>query len=51
MDSDTGKMIKPFSCIISSFTHHLMVYKEFNLIWAAKTNYISYGVRTGTFSK
>ena len=36
LDNESGKMIYPLNCIISSFTHHLMVYNEFNLIWAAK---------------
>ena len=36
MDPTIEKMVEPLNCIISSFTHHLMIYKEFNLIWAAK---------------
>jgi hypothetical protein len=35
-DPETQKMVAPINCIISSFTHHLMIYEEFNLMWAAK---------------
>lgn len=35
--------------IISSFTHHILVYKDFHLIWASKMNNIAHGVEVATF--
>ena len=35
--------------VISSFTHHILVYKDFQLIWASKTNNIAHGVEIAMF--
>ncbi|CAD8199543.1 unnamed protein product [Paramecium pentaurelia] len=35
--------------IITSFTHHLMIYKDLNLVWAAKTDHVCHGISIGKF--
>ena len=35
-DSATGETIPAIFLIVSSFTHHIMIYKDFELLWAAK---------------
>lgn len=35
--------------LIQSFSHHLMIYKNFQLIWAAKTEWVNHGIGIGTF--
>ena len=32
----TNQQERQLNFIVSSHTHHLMVYEEFNLVWAAK---------------
>ncbi|KAM3129039.1 hypothetical protein pb186bvf_018883 [Paramecium bursaria] len=39
------------SLIISSFTHHLMIYKDLKLVWAAKTDHVCHGLAIGEFQK
>jgi len=45
-----SKHRQPMNYLVSSHSHHLMVFEEFNLMWAAKTHYVSYGVKTGSFA-
>ena len=35
--------------IISSFTHHILIYKDFQLIWASKMNNIAHGLEISAF--
>lgn len=37
--------------IISAFSHHLLFYKNFELIWAAKTDKVAHGVELANFNK
>lgn len=37
--------------IITSFTHHLMIYKDLNLVWAAKTDHVCHGISIGKFDE
>jgi Bardet-Biedl syndrome 9 protein len=35
--------------ILSSFSHHLLFYKDFDLVWASKTNHVAHGIKLGNF--
>lgn len=37
--------------IISAFSHHLLFYKNFELIWAAKTDKVAHGFQLANFGK
>lgn len=36
--------------VLGSFSHHLLFYKDFDLVWAAKTNHIPHGIKIATFA-
>lgn len=39
-----------FNFIISSFSHHLLFYKDFQLVWAAKTEHIPHSLKIAKFN-
>ena len=44
-----GEKLKSIYLVIASFTHHLLVYQDFQLQWAAKTDHVCHAVQIGTF--
>lgn len=43
--------LKPATFIITSFTHHILVYKDFQLMWASKTNNIAHGIEICSYGE
>jgi Bardet-Biedl syndrome 9 protein len=42
-------VMNPATFVISSFTHHILVYKDFQLNWASKMNNIAHGIEISMF--
>ena len=42
---------KDLVLVVSSFSHHILFYKNFELAWATKTANVAHGIRLGTFGK
>ncbi|KAL4441100.1 hypothetical protein ABPG74_002050 [Tetrahymena malaccensis] len=49
LDPLSQQPLRVISLIITSFTHHLMIYEDFQLLWATKTDHVCHGVGVGTF--
>ncbi|EGR30350.1 hypothetical protein IMG5_134400 [Ichthyophthirius multifiliis] len=47
--SSESEKTKALQIIVSSFTNHLMIYEEFQLIWATRTDFVCFGVSLGCF--
>lgn len=47
--NNNNEILKNANFIISSFTHHILVYKDFQLIWASKMNYIAHAIEIANF--
>ena len=39
----------PATYVISSFTHHLLIYKDFQLMWASKLSNVAHGIEIASF--
>lgn len=44
-------LISGMNFIISSFSHHLLFYKDFRLVWAAKTDHVAHALKLAVVNK
>ncbi|KRX10421.1 hypothetical protein PPERSA_10520 [Pseudocohnilembus persalinus] len=49
IDKGTEQMISPLTIAISSYTHNLLIYENFKLLWATKTEHIAHALKIGQY--